>query len=523
MGQLNTPVTHLKLGTRRSLLAWAQSSWVARELERLHAARGLKVELVGIDTRGDKILDIPLSKVEGKEFFVAELDDALRSGRVDFSVHSLKDLSLERPAEFELVCMPRREDQRDVIVFSPKVLERLGAGEPLTVGSSSPRRLENLPPFLSRALPTLNGRAPQVKFAEIRGNVNTRLGRLHEAPGAERYLDGVVLALAGLSRLWRDDKGRAELEKLFKGCRWMVMPLRQNPTAPGQGSLAVECRAPKTPRDAEVKELLLALHDEPTRAQVQRERAVLAKWGGGCHQRFGASCVPVPELGELLYIRGRLPDGSFIDEAKGPERGAAPVGQAWNGSEWRGEGLEWIFEGKEKALEGKGCVFIAHARAVPPSWVPLLSGMRIWTSGAASWFKLAKMGLWVEGCAENLGFDHLVPTLRKPVLGLAPLSAWTALTHEAGAAGWGEVAAVATYRVSGEKREEAAAALRKAGSAYWGSASQFERYGAALAPEKLKAMKHACGPGKTAAALRAKGLEPQVFLSSEDWKKWTAN
>src|SRR5689334_20019725 len=111
---------NLKLGTRRSLLAWAQSSWVARELERLNP--GLRVELVGIDTRGDKIQDVPLQSVQGKEFFVAELDDALRSGRVDLTVHSLKDLSLDRPPEFTCAAIPRRRNPRDAALFGPGVL-----------------------------------------------------------------------------------------------------------------------------------------------------------------------------------------------------------------------------------------------------------------------------------------------------------------------------------------------------------------------------------------------------------------
>src|SRR6476659_6764044 len=98
----------LKLGTRKSLLAWAQSSWVAREIERLNP--GVTVELHGIETRGDRILDVPLQAVAGKEFFVAEIDDALRSGVVDLTVHSMKDLSLERPAEFVLAANPKREN-----------------------------------------------------------------------------------------------------------------------------------------------------------------------------------------------------------------------------------------------------------------------------------------------------------------------------------------------------------------------------------------------------------------------------
>src|SRR4051812_2086123 len=96
----------IQLGTRKSILAWAQSSWVAREIERLNP--GVSVKLVGIETRGDKILDVSLRTVAGKEFFVAELDEALASGAVDLSVHSMKDLSLERPLEFCLAAIPRR-------------------------------------------------------------------------------------------------------------------------------------------------------------------------------------------------------------------------------------------------------------------------------------------------------------------------------------------------------------------------------------------------------------------------------
>ena len=132
----------LKLGTRRSLLAWAQSSWVAREIERTNS--GVQVELVGIDTRGDKIQDVSLQKVEGKDFFVAELDDALREGRVDLNVHSMKDLSLDRPKGFVMGAVPKRENSRDVILFSESAIDRLRKGQKVRVGTSSPRRLENV-------------------------------------------------------------------------------------------------------------------------------------------------------------------------------------------------------------------------------------------------------------------------------------------------------------------------------------------------------------------------------------------
>ncbi|MEO6186008.1 MAG: hydroxymethylbilane synthase, partial [Steroidobacteraceae bacterium] len=116
----------LRLGTRRSALAWVQSSQVAAALCAAHP--GLEVELVGIETRGDRVLDKPLSAMEGKEFFTAEIDLALAEGKVDFTVHSLKDLSLERPPEFVLAAVPKRANPRDIAIFAADVPARLAQG-----------------------------------------------------------------------------------------------------------------------------------------------------------------------------------------------------------------------------------------------------------------------------------------------------------------------------------------------------------------------------------------------------------
>jgi hydroxymethylbilane synthase len=508
--------TSLKLGTRRSLLAWAQSSWVAREIERLNP--GTQVELVGIDTRGDKILDVSLRNVQGKEFFVAELDDALSEGRVDLTVHSMKDLSLERPAQFMLAAIPRRENPRDVILFGPAAIQKLRAGRALKIGTSSPRRLENIPGFLAQALPRFAGQAaaPSVELVEIRGNVNTRLGRVHEPEGSERALDGVVLAFAGLIRLWADDKGRSELTALLKGARWMVLPLRENPAAPAQGALAVECRAD----DARVRGFLAKLHDEDSAARVRRERQLLSDWGGGCHQRFGATAIRSRELGDVMYVRGRKPDGVFVEETRwdAPAATRASREEIWDGMERRGG--SGASAASSVDLAPGAAVFVAHARA----WAEGQrgDGARVWTSGVASWFKLAERGVWVEGSAESLGFELVEPTLGEKVLGLPPFGAqWTVLTHDRAAEGWGSARVLATYRApsanaaGGDARSDGEA-LKRAKHVYWGSGSQFDELGAQVS----KQARHYCGPGKTAAHLRARGIEPTVFPSAEEWRKW---
>src|ERR1700722_7091647 len=145
------PSRVLKLGTRRSVLARAQSAAVARRLERLHA--DLTVELVGIETRGDRIQDRPLSSVDGKEFFTAEIDHALLEGQIDFTVHSYKDLSLGRPPRRMLAAVPPRGQPEDFAIFASDDPERLAAGLPLTIGTSSPRRMSLVPDFLRQALP----------------------------------------------------------------------------------------------------------------------------------------------------------------------------------------------------------------------------------------------------------------------------------------------------------------------------------------------------------------------------------
>ena len=215
----------LKLGTRRSLLATAQSRLIARSVEQGNP--GVRVELVGIDTRGDRVLDIPLSQIEGKEFFVAELDQALLDGVVDFTVHSMKDLSLERPETLTLAAIPPRENPRDVMLFAPDILDRLNGNETIRIGTSSPRRIENVLPFLQQALPrqkSSKGSAPVLEVREIRGNVNTRIRLLKMDDRHEKHIDAVVLAFAGLKRLYEDKDGRAALQDLLTGLRWMVLP-----------------------------------------------------------------------------------------------------------------------------------------------------------------------------------------------------------------------------------------------------------------------------------------------------------
>jgi hydroxymethylbilane synthase len=269
-------VRTLRLGTRASALALAQSRQVAARIEATALAAGapVEVELVEVTTHGD-VSTAPLSSFGGVGVFVSRLRDALLDRRVDVAVHSLKDLPTAPAPGLEVVAVPVREDPRDVLVARDGLtVGELPPGS--VIGTGSPRRAAQL-----RAL------GLGLEVAEIRGNVDTRMR--HVAQG--RY-DAVVLARAGLLRLGR----AAEATEVFD-------PLLMLP-APGQGALAVECRSGGGEHDEAVRVAVRGLDDPDSRAAVTAERSLLAALEAGCAAPLGALAeVMEGDDGPELYLR----------------------------------------------------------------------------------------------------------------------------------------------------------------------------------------------------------------------------
>jgi len=508
----------LRLGTRKSLLALTQSQWVAHELERAHP--GLQVSLVPMETKGDQLVDIPLREAEGREFFVKELDEALLSDQVDLTVHSFKDLSLERPNGIRLGAVPKRENPRDVIIFSKTSLQRLKKGEQefLLVGTSSPRRLEILQSTGGELFPFHSA----LKWQEIRGNVPTRLNRLKEPLGASRRMDAVVLALAGLNRLWATPNSRKELAPLLEGTEKILLPLSLCPGAPGQGALAVECAKP------EVHSLLKAIHCDHTYQAVQEERKILQVHGGGCHQRFGATQVEHPRLGPFLHIGGKNLQGRELDDFRWRRPNTSPRSPSWNGHAvtCKNELIDLYAQGLSpsvhQALSRCEHLFISHTRALTPSFEAWLreNPRRIWVPGLGTWKKLIRRGILVEGCTEGWGISYFQGG-KLDSLQLSPLDTWVTLTHDAASGPHlGEV--IATYRSQEKMKSDDLAeesSFLGAEEIFWASASQFKALSPLLSKD-LNQVQHCCGPGKTVEALEEAGLRPLVFPNPEEWQKW---
>ena len=277
------------LGTRSSDLALWQTHHVGNLLQ--EAWSGMDVIVETISTRGDQILDTPLPLIGGKGLFTAELETALRGGRIDAAVHSLKDLPTETQAELTFGAIPERVNPADALVSrSGLTLGSLPLGA--TVGTSSRRRAAQL----------LSAR-PDLTIIDIRGNVPTRIRKALDPDGP---YDAVVLAYAGLQRL-----GRLDVIS-------QVLPLELMLSAPGQGALAVQCRDEATSLD-----LLAPLDHMPTRAGTTAERAFLAGLGGGCALPIAAHAQ---FEGEAVRLQGRVAalDGSQQIDVEG----GAPAGEA---------------------------------------------------------------------------------------------------------------------------------------------------------------------------------------------------
>jgi hydroxymethylbilane synthase len=289
----------LRLGTRRSALAMAQSRQVAETLTRL---TGRPVELVEITTFGDTSRE-HLAQIGGTGVFVSALRDALMEESIDFAVHSLKDLPTATPDGLALAAVPPREDPRDALVARDGLtLGELPVGS--RIGTGSPRRAAQL-----RAL------GLGLEIVPIRGNVDTRIGFVTSGE-----LDAVVLAKAGLARLGRGSEATEVLD-----------PLQMLP-APGQGALAVECLS----SDTALVELLGVLDDPDTRGAVLAERMLLAELEAGCSAPVGALAdVSAGESdGEEvteLYLRAVVANGdgsrSVRLSATGPLDEAASLGR----------------------------------------------------------------------------------------------------------------------------------------------------------------------------------------------------
>tara|TARA_R110002012_G_scaffold123300_3_gene273701 strand:- start:9671 stop:10615 length:945 start_codon:yes stop_codon:yes gene_type:complete len=276
-------ITKLRIATRKSQLAMWQAEYVRDLL--MAANSGLEVELVALSTKGDKILDTPLSKIGGKGLFVKELEDAMLDGRADIAVHSMKDVPMHFPEGLGLSVILEGADPTDAFVSNHySSIDELPEGA--RIGTAS----------LRRGLQMREAR-PDLQILNLRGNVQTRLAKLDAGE-----FDAIILATSGLKRLGLDERIAQALppEVCLPAC--------------GQGALGIECRL----HDPDLIALLAPLDDADTATRVRAERAMNTRLEGGCQVPIAGHAV-LDTANETMWLRGLVgnPDGTRVLRAEG--------------------------------------------------------------------------------------------------------------------------------------------------------------------------------------------------------------
>lgn len=281
------------IGSRGSQLALWQANWVKSQLENLHGNADISIRV--ITTSGDKIKDVPLSKIGGKGLFVKEIEEALLAKEIDLAVHSMKDVPIEIPSQLEISIITKRENPLDALISkNGKKLADLPQGA--TIGTSSLRRSSQL----------LNHRN-DFKIHPLRGNVDTRLKKVEEG----KY-DAILLASAGLNRLGWSNRITEEIS------HEIIIP------AMGQGALGIETRL----GDTKTYNFISSLNHEQTNYEVSAERALVGKLDGGCQVPIGAYAKTEDNLITLKGLVASL-DGKIIHKSEivGPIDDAINIGQ----------------------------------------------------------------------------------------------------------------------------------------------------------------------------------------------------
>ncbi|GLV56230.1 porphobilinogen deaminase [Dictyobacter sp. S3.2.2.5] len=272
------------IGTRASKLAMTQTQWI---VQRLHQQwPNLDIVIEQIHTTGDRVTSVPLSQIGSDGVFVTEIERALHEGRIDLAVHSLKDLPTVQPDDLRLVIVGPREDVRDVFVSRIPFQISEGRLRPVEA-SADPADALRIGTCSLRRTAQIRDLAPHAQILSLRGNVDTRLRKLD----AGDY-DGIILASAGLHRLGMQERLAGRLT---------YFPVDSLLPAPGQGALALECRA-----DDRMLELLAPLQDEQVLATTTAERMFMRRLGAGCYLPVAAYSTINAQILEIAGIVASL-------------------------------------------------------------------------------------------------------------------------------------------------------------------------------------------------------------------------
>lgn len=501
----------IRILSRKSDLAIIQSKQVGSALQKKFP--NVSIEYMTKSTAGDKDLNTPLSEMPNPGVFTDDLRKELIKDNCDIVVHSWKDLPLDLGQRTTIAGTLNREDQRDIIFVNKKNINKIKISKSISILSSSPRRIYNLKSFVPKYFPF---KLENINFKNIRGNIPTRFKKF-----LENDYDALVVAKAAIDRLIANPFPEFlnlsnQIKTYIEKCIWMITPLSENPSSPGQGSLGIEIKKGNT----KLSNAISIISESKDMNFVNMERDILKNYGGGCHQKVGVSFFET-NIGIIHSEKGETDEGKKFykwkihQHRKINDKNINPKDIfPFNIKDYNFFDRIEIKENINKiSTLNYHCVLITRKSSLPER-ANIPENNIIWTSGLKTWKSLADRGLWVNGSADGLGED-----INSNISSLTSFP-WIKLTHE-NAPKSKIKKMIKTYKLQ-EKTIPFDFSEKK--YFFWMSFSAFN-----LAiknnPAILEAY-HACGPGNTYKEIKKMIKDPTklfVYLSYEDWKKELTN
>ena len=502
---------NIRILSRKSDLAQIQAKLVGMELNKIFP--DAKFSYLSKITEGDINKTTPLSEMKNTGVFTDDLRKNLINNECDLVVHSWKDLPIDIGNKTFISGSLKRADQRDILLVDIKKIDQIKKLKKISILSSSPRRIYNLKNFISDYFPY---KCNEIKFHNVRGNIPTRIKKLLEG-----NCHALIVAKAAIDRLIQNPFKEFQFQSknikhYINQCLWMILPLSINPSAPGQGALAIEIRS----EDKILDKMIKSISDPLSVACVNNERKVLKKYGGGCHQKIGVNFFPT-FFGIVKYEKGESEKGEkFYDLSIIKSHNKINIKIKKN--EIFPENLTDYKFYKRKTIKNSikkinslnsHCIWISRKSALPNE-ASLSATNIVWTSGLKTWKDLSQRGVWVNGSADSMGedFDPNINSLCKlPWVKLSHLKSPKSTIKDV----------LATYELV---EEETLPNLNNKKFFYWMSSSAF-KLAIAKEPIVLEAY-HACGPGNTFKEIKKMIKDPKklsVYLSYDQWRSSLIN
>ncbi|MEP7268360.1 MAG: 5-aminolevulinate synthase [Saprospiraceae bacterium] len=501
-GVLHHEVT---LTGRGSMLSKVQLS-KAQEKIKFHFP-WISTKIICTLSRGDQLVDIPLHTQEGTDFFTKELELDLHTQKADIAIHSLKDMSTEHFLGEHLFAVIDRELVYDIVLFKNDILERIKQGKTLKIGTCSFRRELLGLEFLKTALPYL-GIEIKLEAVPIRGNIDTRIEKLD----TDQY-DGIILAFAGINRMFASPDYQEYFKRLVENKKIMVLPKFECVPAPCQGAIVAEA----LPSNFKAQYIVQNINEEILFDECKNEKMVAGQYGSGCIQKFGVATFHFENF-KAVYSKGIDQYGQPIDTWNNLPPYALDIDPELiiNSSNLGFTSINTAIEPMHHLQKYK-TVFVSHIAAVHASLINDLSTKNVWCAGSSTWQKLAAKGIWVSGCADSLGFEHLSGLFKTPFININPKDI-VLLSNADSSKRWIDsgAASMATYQNKYHSNLLEKYKLKTAQLVFWTCYAHYDEVKELIAKDLL----HACLPGKTFQLLRDRGHQPIIFPTIKAFNQW---